>query len=90
MAHFNSGVAGITNNSKGLFNYSISTIEMLMKKEQTKGSTVFTSYDAKRPVPIFGKQLEDITALLRLQKQMVEYSSAFYRLVIPEHYQQAC
>jgi hypothetical protein len=88
MTHFNSGVSGITNNSKGLFKYSISTIEVLMNKQVAKGSSLTRDF-AKKNVAIFGKELEDIISLLRLQKQMVEYSSAFYRLVIPAHYEEA-
>ena len=65
-------------------------MEVLTKQQLNKGCTVFTSYDAKKHIQVHGKQLEDLIAILKLQKLMLDVSTAFAKFVIPEHHDKAC
>lgn len=62
MTHFNSGVAGITNNSKGLFKLTIQSLQTILKKSETIGKNGFDD----RTVNVLGKNLEDAIAVIRL------------------------
>ena len=68
MKYFDSGVAGITKNSKGLFEFTIQSISNLLKTNTDKGASIFTSVSNKKPIVLHGKELDDIIAVLRLQK----------------------
>lgn len=78
MRHFNEGLTGITTtNGKQMFEYSINTVRNLMSAFEQRGGH------------LFGHQLQDIMALLKLQKNMVEGSEAAAKYVIPYHYADA-
>jgi len=57
----NSGLSGVTKDIKGLYEHVISGVKVISSFNENK-------------VQIFGKQLEDLFALLKLMKLMVENS----------------
>ena len=78
MKAFGQGVNGIAaTNGMKLFEYSINMIKNLMSPYEQRGGTLFKN------------QKDDIMALLKLQKQMVEGSEGAAKFVIAYHYADA-
>jgi hypothetical protein len=59
------GLAGVTKNSRQLFDFTITSMKSLHIKTERAHQAVF------------GKQADDFTSLLKLQRQMVEMSHTF-------------
>ena len=68
--NFNKGIAGVTNDSVGLFNYTINGLRQLMTNQENVGQYMPTN------------KIEDIKSMLKLQKQMIEGSVLFARLIV--------
>ena len=78
MRFFNKGMIGIAaTNGKQLYEYSINAVRLIMSPHEQGGGH------------LFGNQLADINALLKLQKNMVEGSESVARYIIPFHYADA-
>ena len=74
MQFFKAGLSGIAStNGKQLFEYSINSIRNIMSSFEHSGGH------------LFGNQLTDVTALIKLQKNMVEGSEQAAKYIIPFH-----
>lgn len=76
MIHFNSGIAGITNQPKIMFEYVFAAL----KTHQIAAEKAAWS--------VFGKNLEDILSLVALQNEMVKASLPYAKYVVPFHFTQ--
>ena len=77
MRFFDKGITGIvTTKTQQLYEYSIKAMSVIMGGHSTQGA-------------LHGNQLKDITAILKLQRQMVEGSDDAAKFIVPSHYKDA-
>ena len=78
--YFNRGVAGVTQNCKGLFDFTINALRKLV---------VDRCAAATSPVKLNSKELRDVTAVVKLQQKMLDSSKSLATTVKTNHYSTA-